>query len=267
MNDSIRQFSRSVRIRVHHAYGLLTQSYRKIPDFLIIGVQKGGTSSLFSYLKYHPQIKLPIKKEIHYFNIYYDKGIKWYRAYFPPQSSDYLSGEASPDYIFHPQAPTRVKDLNPSMKLIVLVRDPIARAYSAYQMNKRMGIDKRATFEDAVKYELDHTEAYKDVYNYQRHNFFYLERGLYYKQLSHWEEQFDKSQMLVIKSEDFFIETTAVLENIQKFLGINTLMPPTLKPMNVGDYPSLSDDTYTSLQTYYKEDSEKLKTEWQIEFD
>lgn len=266
MYKKLRGFVRAVRIRITHAIGLLSHSKRKIPDFLIVGAQKGGTSSLYFYLKFHPNIKRPIKKEIHYFNIYFSKGLKWYKAHFPLQSEKYLTGEASPDYLFHPETPQRVKALNSNMKLILLMRDPIERAYSAYQMNKRMGIDPRATFEDAVQFELEHQEEFKEVYNYEKHNFFYLERGLYAKQLKNWTASFDEDQILLIKSKDFFSQTKNVLLKTYEFLNIESKLPPTLKPMNVGKYPPISKEVYEKLKTYYSEDAEALKTNWQIEF-
>ena len=266
MIKSLKYLLRAVWLRVSHTYGLLMVNSRKIPNFLIIGAQKSGTSSLFFYLKFHPEIKRPIKKEIHYFNIHFDKGLDWYKAHFPKQSENYLTGEASPDYIFHPDTPKRVKGLNPEMKLILLVRDPIVRAYSAYQMNKRMGIDKRATFEEAVDFELSEKNKNKSEYDYDRHNYFYLERGLYARQLEQWTSVFDRNQILVISSKIFFSQTETVLKQVYRFLEISENLPPTLKPMNVGKYPPLLDRTYKSLKQYYAEDSKLLKSKWDIVF-
>lgn len=266
MTKKLKLFVRAVRIRLSHAIGMLTIGYRKIPDFLIIGAQKGGTSSLFFYLKFHNQIKRPIKKEIHYFNIHFSKGLNWYKAHFPFKSTRYITGEASPDYIFHPKAPERVKELNPKMKLIVLLRDPIQRAYSAYQMNRRLGLDPRESFEDAVQFEIDHAEKFKNKYNYERHNFFYLERGLYGKQLNHWTKTFDKENFKVIKSNDFFSNTEIIMNGIYQFLNISEKFQSTSKRMNVGKYPPISDNTRKKLKQYYDQDASILKVNWNIEF-
>lgn len=267
MYKKLRYFIRAVRIRLSHMFGVLTVKWRKTPDFLIIGAQKGGTSSLFYYFKFHPSVKRPIKKEIHYFNINFDKGLNWYKAHFPFKSNNKITGEASPDYIYHPGTPQRVKALNPEMKLILLVRDPIQRAYSAYQMNKRMGIDPRKTFEDAIQFELNHRIEEKMEYNYERHNYFYLDRGLYAKQLENWTKVFDKDQLLVIPSKEFFVNTAAIMQRIFRFLKIEEVQHTSSKSMNVGKYPPLSQEIYAKLKDYYEEDAALLKSKWNIEFE
>lgn len=266
MKKFIRSTIRSIRIRVFHAIGMLSHNRRMIPDFLIIGAQKGGTSSLFYYLKFHPQIKRPIKKEIHFFNIYFDKGIDWYKAHFPLKSKKYITGEASPDYIFHPDSPKRIKKLNPNTKIIVLLRNPIERAYSAYQMNKRMGIDPRPTFKEAIKYELEHKDEFAHTYNYEKHNYFYLERGKYASQLNPWLDYFDKDHILVIESESFFKEPSKELKKVYQFLSIESSLPSHYKAMNVGKYPPLSKEVYKSLKDYFKNDISLLKETWNVEF-
>ncbi len=266
MYTYLRKLIRQVGLKVGHKIGLLTNRYRMTPDFLIIGAQKCGTSSLYYCFKFHPEIKRPIQKEIHYFNTNYDKGIIWYKAHFPLKSSQHLTGEATPDYVFNLEAPARVKAFNPDIKLIMLVRDPIIRAYSAYQMNRRRGIEESQTFEDAINYELENQESYGDTTNTYRENHFYLARGLYAKQLSLWNKEFDKSQIHVVKSEDFFLQPAETLANIHQFLGIRKDVPSTFKPMNVGSYPPLSDATYANLKEYFQEDAKQLNLDWQIEF-
>ena len=262
----IKKVLREIRFRCLHGYGSVRSSSRMIPQFLIIGAQKGGTSSLFYYLKSHPQIKRAIKKEIHYFNIFFDKGQKWYLAHFPSKSSSYMTGEASPDYIFHPNTPERVKSLNPKMKIIVLLRNPIERAYSAYQMNKRLNIDPRSSFEDAVYFELNHKDIDSTQYTYDRHNFFYLKRGKYAEQLSHWSKYFPKDQLLIINSHQLFNETIDTVSQVQHFLNIELRKPSSVKPMNVGHYPPITKELTTSLAEYFKEDLQHLKDSWQIDF-
>lgn len=253
------------KIAVLHMWGMISYSYRQSPQFLIIGTQKGGTSSLFYYLKFHPQIKRPIKKEIHYFNQFYHKGIKWYLAHFPKKSKDSCTGEASPDYLFHPSVPKRVFELNPDMKLIVLLRDPVLRAYSAYQMNKRLRVDKTDTFEQAVSYEIAQLKKDKEVYSQERHNFFYLERGKYTQQLSNWLNFYNKKQFLLINSENLLTDTNAVLKNVYDFLEIKHTFPKSPKAQNVGQYPPLAPELQAKLKSYFEEDLKQLKKIWGIE--
>lgn len=110
------------------------KSTLKTPDFIIIGVQKGGTTSLYSYLTQHPQIAPATQKEIHYFDFNFDKSTDWYCSHFSTSSEgEYLlAGEASPYYIFHPQVPQRIYDLFPQVKIIALLRNPVERAISHY---------------------------------------------------------------------------------------------------------------------------------------
>lgn len=265
MIKQIKQLIRTLRNSILHFIGRLSVKYRKQPDFLIIGTQKGGTSSLFYTLKFHPQIKRPIKKEIHYFNTFFYKGINWYKAHFPLKSNNYITGEASPDYIYHPEAPNRIKNLYPKIKLIVLLRNPIDRAYSAFQMNKRMGIDPRSNFQDAINYEFQNKKTSTNEYDSDRNNFFYLERGLYAKQLEHWLKYFKKDQILVIKSEDFFFKRNMILKSVYTFLGIAVKFPGPLKAMNVAKYPPLPEEIAKSLNEYYKNDISLLSQKWNIE--
>src|SRR5690606_33886153 len=122
-------------------YRILTWKKRALPDFIIVGAQKAGTTSLFHYLSEHPQIISPYKKEVHYFDgglnpeiDTFKKGEKWYRSNFPrkPKSKSIKTFEASPLYLFNPLAPQRIKDLLPNVKLIILLRDPVERAISQY---------------------------------------------------------------------------------------------------------------------------------------
>jgi len=263
----IKKTVRSIRNRTLHSIGLMTHRRRMTPDFLIIGAQKGGTSSLFYYLKFHPEIIRPIKKEIHFYNIHYQKGLKWYQAHFPLKSESHITGEASPDYIFHPLSAQRIKALNPEMKIIVLLRNPIQRAYSAFQMNKRMGIDPRDNFEEAVQYELENDKGVEQIYDYDKHNFFYLARGKYAKQLAVWKEHFSDNQFHIIQSDVFFKDSKEELQKVYKFLGIKQILPTDYKAMNIGKYPPMSETLYDKLKSYFKEDLIQLKAEWQIELE
>ena len=126
---------------------------RMLPDFVIIGAQKSGTTSLDEFVYQHPAI-LPAAKGVHcYFALHYKKGEDWYRLRFPIRASQkFLSGEGSPIYLFYPWVPGRMKKLLPDVKLIVILRNPVDRAYSHYHHTKRK---KRETlsFEEATNSE------------------------------------------------------------------------------------------------------------------
>ena len=145
------------------AFRVSTNPLRMMPDFIIIGTQKGGTTSLYRYLIEHPCVAPIYIKEPHFFDIYFYKGLQWYRAHFPTavekyyarhiQKHDLITGEASPYYLFHPQAARRVAKTLPKARLIVLLRNPIDRAYSQYQHQTRQDGVEPLTFEEALECE------------------------------------------------------------------------------------------------------------------
>src|SRR5579885_1417562 len=123
-------------------YRVITGNLRLLPDFLIIGGQRCGTSSLYYYLTEHPGIISASTKETHFFDESFSKGIGWYRAQFPSSfqkmyvtnvlKRDFLTGEGTPYYILYPHAPRRTFEIVPHVKLIALLRNPVERAHSQY---------------------------------------------------------------------------------------------------------------------------------------
>ena len=105
-----------------------------LPSFLILGAQKAGTSSLYNYLRQHPSLRLPQKKEMHFFDLYYMRGLKWYARQFPAFvfNRTKKTGEATPYYLFHPAVAERVATALPNVKLIALLRDPTVRAFAHF---------------------------------------------------------------------------------------------------------------------------------------
>lgn len=136
-------FARPMAKLALHAWARIDSGAHLLPDYLIIGTQRGGTSSLYNYLVQHPAVGRALTKELRFFDRYYGKGVDWYRSCLPSAASrerlrgrsglDLVVGEASPDYLFSPHAPGRVRQLLPDVKLIVLPRDPVERAWSGYQ--------------------------------------------------------------------------------------------------------------------------------------
>ena len=129
-----------------------TARWRPLPDFLVIGAQKAGTTALYAYLRWHPGITGPSWKEVSFFDRHWWRGEAWYRGQFPLRGRGRLVGEASPSYLFHPLAPERVHSLVPGARLVALVRDPVARAYSHYQHEVALGREPLG-FEDALAAE------------------------------------------------------------------------------------------------------------------
>lgn len=195
-------------------FRLLTHSNRALPDFMIIGAQKGGTTSLYKYLAKHPDIKANfVVKELGYFDKDYSRGDVWYRSNFPIRKKGRLYYEGTTHYLFNPLVPARVKKTIPNVKVIALLRNPIDRAYSSYKHQTHAGRET-LSFEDAINAEAGRLAGEKEkllsdsTYNrYNYNHFSYIERSKYAEQVENWLQFFSKDQMLILSSEEFFSDT------------------------------------------------------------
>jgi hypothetical protein len=201
-------------------------SLRKLPDFLILGAQRCGTSSLFQYLTGHPGVKRPIRKEITYFSSSWSNGPQWYRSHFPLRVDPRLTFEATPDYLFDPRAPSRVLSTLGPIPMIVLLRDPVERAWSHYGHMKRLGFEK-LSFEEALDAEStrlagawDGAEPEKAVWRYS-----YAARGRYADQLERWQAVFPRQNMMVVEAERLYADPGAVLDEVNRFVGLSEWRP------------------------------------------
>jgi hypothetical protein len=258
---SLSYLKRRSTLWVSRQYRGLTARDRVLPDFIIIGVQKGGTSSLFNYLLQHPNIVPGYKKEVKFFDGNYHKGLDWYRFNFPfqEQMSDPLAqaGEASPSYVFHPLVPQRIKEALPNIKLVLLLRDPVSRAYSHYQGNFRKG-QEELSFEGAIEKEEIRLEGEREaiiadqqypMYKYLVYS--YLSRGVYIEQVKNWFDSFSREQILIQKSEDFFSNPQEVYSRVLAFLGLPDLKLENFEIINPGRYEEMAASTKNKLKEYF----------------
>ena len=244
-----------------------TAPWRKLPEFVIIGAQKGGTSSLFKYLEPHPELKMSFRKQVHFFDKLHRKGLNHYKSNFPIKAfaNNTLSGEATPYYIFHPEVPKRIHQALPDAKLILMVRNPIDRAFSHYNMKVQQGWEDTPTFEEAIEKEEARLQAEYDkmaqnprYYSKNLRNFSYLARGRYSEQLERWLEYYPIEQFRVYQSEQFFEQPKEVLKDIYDFIGVSEFIPDNLKVHNKRHYEAMSPETRDKLRNYYKPYNEKL---------
>jgi hypothetical protein len=199
-----------------------------LPDFLVIGAMKGGTTFLYHLLTQHPLVESAATKEVHFFDALYEEGVEWYRRNFPaPRLKDgrmTITGEATP-YLSHRYAPKRMAAVVAQAQLVALLRNPVDRAYSHYHQGVRRGGETR-TFDEAIEAEEARSRGERDKLlnehrassNHSRTS--YLSRGVYVEQLMRWAEHFDEEQMLVLKSEDFFERPVDVFKVVLGFLGL-----------------------------------------------
>ena len=249
-----------------------------LPDFVIAGVMKRGTTSLFNHLISHRCVAEPLVKGVKYFNRNLERGDDWYRANFPSEQEMQvlrstegcaLTGESSPDYLPNPEAASLLYQLRPDVRLIVLLRDPVDRALSHYHYRKVRGRENRS-FEDAINENLTSLEAEAaGVSLLQQHPNYtsYLGRGLYMPQLRHWLEVFPKEQILVVGSERFLQDAQSVYSEVLEFLGLPDHQLVIQKKYNTGKYDEMSSSTRQLLCDYFRPHNQQLFEFVEREFD
>jgi hypothetical protein len=206
-------------------------------DFLICGTQKGGTSALDAYCRQHQDLLMADAKEVHFFDneSLFRNGKPDYRQYhqhFPPHEEGKLRGEATPVYMYWPNAPARIHAYNPDIRLIVILRDPVERAYSHWQMEFHRGYETlpfgKAVREEAARLQqadADHRRVYS-----------YVDRGRYLHQLELLWSLFGREHVLVVFNEDLRQSPAAVLQQISVFLGIPAFTAIEERTENAQDY-------------------------------
>lgn len=233
----------------------LTAGLRTLPDYLILGAQKAGTTSLHRYLEQHPCVAPAAVKEIHYFSLEWSRGERWYRSHFPTVlrrarthrlGRILLSGEASPYYLSHPLAPRRAHQTVPGARLIVLLRNPVERAHSHYHHNVRFGVEDLPTLAEAVEREParmagEHERLLADEHfqSFHHRHHSYLARGVYVEQLRAWLEHFPSDQLLVLESGELLRCTPAVYRKVLDFLGLPPWEPRAYELHNQGPATTL----------------------------
>jgi hypothetical protein len=237
---------------------LATANDRLLPNAVILGAQKAGTTMLFGLLARHPFVLTSCTKEVHFFDLQPDRAIEWYRAHFPMvhQAEELASAgigptvlEASPYYLFHPAVPNRLAQVVPAVRFIVLLRNPVIRAWSHYWHERARGYEWRspeAAFEREPDRLAGEEERLLTEPNYRSHahrHFSYLGRSRYAAQLERWFAHFPRERFLVLRSEDFFASPDEIFAQTLRFLGLPNepeLYPkPSAGAHNVGNYRPL----------------------------
>jgi hypothetical protein len=240
----LREFSR----RKSFEYREATWRDRPMPDFLIIGAQRSGTSSLYEYLREHPQlVSSSLKKEIHFFDSgaqkatdNYEKGESWYRAHFPRKqhlAAESKIFEATPLYLFHPLVPERIFKLAPETKLIALLRNPTDRAISHYFMTRRKNHEDLPMLE-AFRQEEERLKKVLKGQDYKNEIFVrytYKSRGRYREQVDRYLQYFPMQQILLLRSEEFFSDPHETLRQVFDFVGVDAgYKVGDVAPRNIG---------------------------------
>ncbi|MDO8900628.1 MAG: sulfotransferase [Phenylobacterium sp.] len=234
-------------------------------DFIIVGAQKAGTTALFDYLGEHPRLGLSDVKEVHFFD---DETRDWsnpdyddYHAHFDLADRSRVWGEATPIYLYWKNSLERIRAYNPQVRLIVMLRDPVERAFSHWKMEYARGVET-APFDWCVRRGRARLfEA--QPWGYHR-EFSYVERGFYGAQISHLLSLFPAEQVCCLRAEDLEADPAAVLGQISPFLGVDPPPPPRPRRVHVAQdiaYPSvLTQADREVLRRVYAEDMSQLQS-------
>jgi hypothetical protein len=255
--QSTTEYKKKIKRRDPPLERIETAHLRQLPDFIIIGTQRGGTTSLYRYLTAHPDIAPALRKEVHYFDRYYEKGMDWYLAHFPVRGEVPMVGEASPYYLFHPDVPERARAVVPHAKFIALLRNPVDRAYSHHQMRVRKGLES-LSFEDAIGKEHERLSSSDDPSSLTWRYYSYIKRGLYVDQLKRWMSVFPREQFLIIKSEDLYNDPERVLQQTLAYLGLRSWSLANFKAHHLVGYPDMDPATRKRLAEYYAPYNQRL---------
>lgn len=239
------------------------KNYTLAPAFLIIGAQKGGTTSLYRYLEEHPKILSAIKKEINFWNHHYQRGLDWYLAHFPQLSGEhnFITGEATPNYLENPEVIPRIFEAFPQMKLIVILRNPVDRAVSQYHHWIRLGLEYRS-LEVAIESELEQLGNYPKTTiqkKYWKDACKYVWRGIYIEFIQKWMATFPKEQFLILRSEDFYTQTPETLQQVFEFLGLPQHAISKFKTYNQGFYQPMPDTIRQQLSDFFQPHNQRLE--------
>lgn len=219
-----------------------TSRWRCLPDYVIIGAQRSGTSTLARMLRRHPQVVwLAPAREVHWLDAHSNEGLAWYRAHFPFEARRrsrshalglrVLAGEKTPEYLLHPTAPRRAAVALPEARFLCVLRDPVERAISHYFMNLRYGVEP-LSFEAALDAEDARCDAtFEAVRKGERvhlggaASYAYVRRGRYLEQLEQWWQHVPREQMHVLRAEDLYEQPDATFRAVCAFLGIEARAP------------------------------------------
>ena len=249
----------------------LTGSIRVLPDFLVIGAKRCGTTSLFYHLPEHPCISKSPHDNMGFFNDNFHLGVNWYKSFFPTiftrnkiksEFGNFLAFDVTTTYMEEESTANNVYQIKPNMKIIVILRNPVDRAYSQYHLNLREKAEKRS-FEDAMEENMNelNKESYeryeiKPKFSVEENN--YLKKGLYAQQLRHWLNIFPMESMLILSTEEFESNQQVIYNKIFEFLNISQFEVKNTEKMEKGSYPQMKSETRSLLLDYFRSHNNEL---------
>jgi hypothetical protein len=261
--------------RAYLRIGPATSRLRMTPSFLVIGGQRCGTTTIFKTLSAHPQVmRPPVEKGTDYYTLWYDRGPSWYRGHFPMEGPSRLrtasvgapvAFEACTYYLFHPLAMERIARDFPDIKLVVMLRDPVERAYSAYKHEHARGFDPEPEFSRAVDLEDERLSGEEErlvtdpgYHSFAHRHHAYLRRGQYVEQLERVFQHFPREQVHIMQSEAFFERPEREYAALTRFLGLSPWAPAHFDQHNARPSSPMDPDVHHRLTTHFRPYDEAL---------
>ena len=251
----------------------ITAPIRVLPDFIVIGAGRTGTTSLYYYLQEHPSIKKSAYDELGFFGENFHLGLNWYKSLFTTiftrffvklRTGYFMTYDITPQYIRRPWVAEQIKSILPKIKLIAVLRNPVDRTHSHWQLYKKntQKNDNR-TFEEMIKDDIENIQKNSTV---SKDNFYFanfvensfLARSFYAEQLDVWFKLFPKEQILVIKSEDLANNTRKIMNQIFDFLGLPKYDLMHVTKVNTLNYSPMKEETRSFLIDFFKPYNKKL---------
>jgi hypothetical protein len=265
--------------RASKPYASITAPLRMLPDFVIVGAQRAGTTSLYKYLAEHPDVgRVRLGKGVHYFDTNADKSMAWYRSHFPFDASRIPLwpgpshvGEGAPYYMFHPECPKRINAALPGVKVIAILRDPIERAHSQWVHETARGYETMA-FADALRAEDERLAGQEELlvdpagrsFSHQHHS--YAARGQYAPQVQRLWDVFGQHRVLIIPATRLFSDPAVTYAQTLSFLGLSP-HEATYEVHNARSYSKITPDEESYLAAKFAESNERLVEMLGPEFD
>ena len=252
--------------------GSATARARMLPSVIVVGAQRSGTTTLFRLLAEHPHLERPtLWKGTGYFDDDYERGPDWYRAHFPVRSLSergrarpVVAFECSGYYLFHPLAPARIAADLPGVHVVVMLRDPVERAWSAYRHEKARGFET-LTFGEAVATEgvRTHGEAARlaaepGYRSFSHRHHAYLQRGEYALQISRYVDLLGPERVHLIDAHRFFERPVQEFAALQEALGVPVWLPPRVDTWNASSGPPLDDADRQWLMAHFEPHDDAL---------
>ena len=257
----VRDLSRSLLL----AWGMLTARWRMKPDFLVVGAQRAGTTTLYRLLSGHPGVVRPAAwKGIGYFDLGYARGLRWYVAHFPLRwrakdgaGRRQLTFESSGYYLFHPLAAERISRDLPDVRVVVAVRDPVQRAYSAYKHERARGYEDE-DFEKALALEEERLAGEEARFaadplhrSFEHRHHAYLGRSQYSEQIQRYVDALGADRVYVFDADRFFVEPDAEFAALQEWLGLPVRPTGEVEQLNARPGPRLDHELEARLRAHF----------------